>query len=355
MAQTISELEKERAKLLEAIENQASQISAKRGSSSNEARPHTLNDWLNAAEHVMPSNEKPKPTQNVQNSVRPKPPQSKPPVNTASNKASFFGVIIMLSLLLTIIGVVYIAFTTAQKDMQNLMAVHDETLQKLSSVEQELAELKKTVAEGGDSEAFAEVTSRLNQFEQEIDGLKHLQARVENQNQNTIDVAALDNVSRKLERQLNSRLEGLVQRLQTVGVSLDSEPTEQPATNEVEIQQPTAPSEPVAPKIEQKVVKLVEAKSTSDVDWLKQQKPEAYTLQLASMADVKSLQKMMADKNIQGGKIIPQKIDGKTSYVLVVGSHEQRTQANQSSIEIKNATGISPWIRRMRDISARLD
>lgn len=360
MAQTISELEKERAKLLEAIENQASQISVKRGSSTNEARPHNLNDWLNAAEQVMPTHERTRASS--ASSTRAKNPKAKPPVNASRNKASFFGVIIMLSLLLTIIGLVYIAFTTVQKDMHQLATIHNETLDKLDNLEQELASLKKTVDEGGNSEAFDELNARLDDFGEQVDGLKHLQAQTSNKAQNTIDVSALDNVSRKLERQLNSRLEGLVNQLQNVGVRLDQDlqpAPEMASSNEplqpaAKIAQPKAPTEPSVPKIEQKVVKLVEVKQTSDMDWLKQQKPEVFTLQLASLPDIKSLQKMAADKNIQGAKIIPQVVDGKTNYVLIVGSHAQRIQANQASIEIKNSTGISPWIRQMRDISARL-
>jgi len=62
MAQTISELEKERAELLKAIESQAQQMSSSRPLGEKDQKEHTLNDWLLAAEEVMPSTPK-RPTQ----------------------------------------------------------------------------------------------------------------------------------------------------------------------------------------------------------------------------------------------------------------------------------------------------
>ncbi|MBD3755047.1 MAG: hypothetical protein IE937_05310, partial [Gammaproteobacteria bacterium] len=52
MAQTIADLEKERAELLKAIESQAQQISSTRA---DDAQGHSLSDWLNAAEEIMPN------------------------------------------------------------------------------------------------------------------------------------------------------------------------------------------------------------------------------------------------------------------------------------------------------------
>lgn len=359
MAQTISELEKERAKLLEAIEAQAGQISTKRkSSSSNEARPHTLNDWLNAAEQVMPvsQNSSSPSRDNRQQQSR---PANKPPMNTPANKVSFFGVIIMLSLLLTVMGLVYIAYTTIQKDLQQITHLHNETLDSFSQMQEELVALRETVEQGGNSDQFSDVLSRLDQYEQELAGLNHLQTNQLNQH-GRINPNALNDVSRTLERQMDSRLQGLMAQLKNAGVPLSSTNSRSPdagSSNDVTLDEPyvAQPIAPTAPKVEQ--VRLVDTKSNqnADVSWLKNQAAENYTLQLASMQERAGIEKIMADKKIKDAKIIPQMRDGKQSYVLVVGSYSQRTQANQASIGIKEETNISPWIRRVRDLTARVE
>ncbi|HEY9017496.1 SPOR domain-containing protein [Thiomicrospira sp.] len=367
MAQTISELEKERAKLLEAIEAQASQISTKRtpssSASSNEARPHTLNDWLNAAEQVMPVSQNAS-SSSSRDSTRQqsRPASNKPPMNTPNNKVSFFGVIIMLSLLLTVIGVVYIAYTTIQKDLQQMSNIHNETIETMAQLQEDMIALRETVEQGGNSDAFEEVNARLDQYEQELSGLKHLQANMQNQRAR-INPNALNDVTQTLERQMESRLQGLVDQLKQSGLALEAlntDETQQEATqNEMSVNEPQVaePQAPSVPRIEEKLVRLVETKSSQEegVVWLKQQTPEHYVLQLASMQERAGIEKIIADKNIKNAQIIPQIRDGKQSYVLVLGPYSQRTQANQASIEVKEETKISPWIRRVRDLSNRLE
>lgn len=366
MAQTISELEKERAKLLEAIEAQASQISTKRSpsstASSNEARPHTLNDWLNAAEQVMPVSQNTSPSRSSRDSSKQqnRTPSNKPPMNTPNNKVSFFGVIIMLSLLLTVMGVVYIAYTTIQKDLQQMANLHNETLETMVQLQEDMITLRETVEQGGDSQAFNELLVRLDQYEQELNGLKQLQANMQSQRPR-LNPNALNDVTQNLERQMESRLQGLVDQLKQSGVTFDQlKSDDQPTTqtsmsvNEPTVAEPKAPS---VPRVEEKLVRLVEAKSSDNqgVSWLKQQAPEHYVLQLASMQERSGIEKVIADKNIKNAQIIPQMRDGKQSYVLVLGSYAQRTEANQASIKIKDETNISPWIRRVRDLAGRVE
>ncbi len=132
MAQTISELEKERAELLKAIESQAQQMSSSRQSRDTHTSEHTLNDWLNAAEEVMPSTPK-RPTSS-NNTQAPK----------SKNKASFFGVVIMLSLLLTILGVVYIAYTSIHNELQKVLAVKEDSMREVTLLKESVAELQKS-------------------------------------------------------------------------------------------------------------------------------------------------------------------------------------------------------------------
>ncbi|MEA3404531.1 MAG: hypothetical protein U9R28_02190, partial [Pseudomonadota bacterium] len=122
MAQTISELEKERAELLKAIENQAQHISTKR-SSEDDLDGHTLKDWLNAAEEVMPT--RPVPGKSKSQDSVSSATTSNPKTASANGKASFFGVIILLSLLLTILGVLYIAYNTINKELQEVKEVKE--------------------------------------------------------------------------------------------------------------------------------------------------------------------------------------------------------------------------------------
>jgi septal ring-binding cell division protein DamX len=367
MAQTISELEKERAKLLEAIEAQASQISTHRSNGANEARPHRLNDWLNAAEQVLPEPNKPMaaPAANKKSTRETSRPVS---ANQARTKASFFGVIIMLSLLLTILGVIYIAYTSIQKDLRQVLATHNQTLEEVSALKTDLQTLAKTVEEGGDSEAFSVISTRLAQFEQELNGIKQLQSS--SSSDGALSAAALQSMSQKMERQLDVRVQHLLQQIQRAGVNVNAttsqnvSPVETVAAVEMVEMQVAEPVAPATPRVEQKVVRLVQPTSTAsvasktvspDVAWLSAQNEQSYTLQLASMSDAAALEKLKRDKNLLDAKVVPQYRDGKVNYVLVRGSYAERTQANQASLAVKEATGISPWIRRVKDLSTHLN
>jgi DamX protein len=312
MAQTISELEKERAKLLEAIEAQANQLSKQRGQSTNEARPHTLNDWLNAAEQVVPAKKEPKLSYDEDYSALTKPrntaQSSRPSFNpqdfaepevslsqegrlsaqdpnkkkTANNpqqakhaqKASFFGVVIMLSLLLTMLGVVYVAYNAIQNDIKQVMAIHTETLEGMTELQVEVLAIKEQLEKGGDSLVFDQLIDRIEQQQLQLNDLN--QAVAENAQQ--VSTGALRDLQQNLERQMETRLQGMLTQL---ALSAPEQPQVEPSV--------TVDPEPIVPRIEQKVVRLVETKSPVDPDvtWLKQQPAENFILQLASMPDRK--------------------------------------------------------------------
>ncbi|WP_044406207.1 SPOR domain-containing protein [Thiomicrospira microaerophila] len=380
MAQTISELEKERAKLLEAIEAQANQLSKQRGGATNEARPHTLNDWLNAAEQVVPAKKEPKMSYDDDYSSLAKPRQHNPRIrepmfnpqdfaepdvtlsqtaqseaapkmkkkSTAlgahkakqAQKASFFGVIIMLSLLMTVLGVIYVAYNAVQRDMQQLAAIHSETLDTLGNVQLEVMALKDQIEKGGDADMFDQLIERIEIQQRQLSELRQAQASQQ------ISPHALREATQQLERQMEARLQGFLTQMAFSDAPIPPN----------DIQTPATPSVPTA-RSEQKVVRLVEQKAPVDPDvtWLKQQAADNFVLQLASMADRNGIEQVINDKRIQGGRIIPQIRDGRQSFVLVVGSHAQRTQANQMAVDIKEQTGISPWVRRVRDLSGRVE
>lgn len=385
MAQTISELERERAKLLEAIENQANQISAQRGSSTNEARPHTLNDWLNAAEEVMTPTatsvdtfddmafsarkpEKPRQTRRVEKETRKENKSAEKSKRTGihpKNKTPFFGVIIMLALLLSVIGLIYIAYITAEKQLSQIIQIQAKANDRIEALELEIAELNKIIASGGNPEALDELVNQVNNLGDKVDSLDKLQRQQQTVKQAELSTKNLEQVSNQIESKLTLKLEKMLSQVANLAAEKqesDSKPSASTATEagleKMEIQtipEPQAPQEPATPKIEQKVIKLVESQPSADMQWLKQQPANNFTLQLLALNNKQGLLDFAKQHKIQGAKIIEQKVDGKTTFVLVTGSYGQRASANQDSLKLKETTGTSPWVRQIQILQDRIN
>jgi len=127
MSLTISELEAERAKILDEIENKAQKFSG----DSNTAEQPSLKSWLNAAEEIMPAS-KPEPKPERKMRTKPK-TQSKSNYQsqvfkTPRNKAPFFGGLIVLTLILTLLGVIYIAYSSIHKELQSVLSAHEKSI-----------------------------------------------------------------------------------------------------------------------------------------------------------------------------------------------------------------------------------
>lgn len=382
MAQTISELEKERAELLKAIENQAQQMSSSRPEGDRDQKEHTLNDWLHAAEEVMPSTPK-RPTQQ---SSAPQ-PTKKP----KGSKASFFGVVIMLSLLLTILGVVYIAYTSIHNELQKVLAVKEDSMKEVKMLKETVAELQKSVASGGQGQLFTQLQKRVEVLEAEITTLKAQQLTLDNKvvqqatSKNAATVLPADlpsNVvtTEVLESKLKEYTQGIDHKLETIleYLNLSSEDQKaEPASKvsvytqpEDKVTEPTVtePSEPKVKPLDQPVVRLVQKVQkpttiepnaplenyTSDVKWLMEEPAFNYTLQLASMAERDSIEKMIEQKGLQGAKVIPLERKGEPYYVLLTGSYASRSEADKAARTYKANFGISPWVRKIKDLSRKL-
>jgi len=381
MAQTISELEKERAELLKAIESQAQQMSSSRPAGVDQ-KEHTLNDWLHAAEEVMPSTPK-RPTQQ---SSAPQ-PTKKP----KGSKASFFGVVIMLSLLLTILGVVYIAYTSVHNELQKVLAVKEDSTTEVKMLKETVSELQKSVASGGQSQLFTQLQKRVEALEAEITTLKAQQLTFENK---LVQQAASGNVATALpeklptnvvttevlESKLKEYTQGIDHKLETILKylnlsSVDKE--EEPASKvsvytkpEEDVAEPTInePEQPKVKPLDQPVVRLVQKVQkpstptpkaplenyTPDVKWLMENPAFNYTLQLASMNERDSIEKMIEQKGLQGAKIIPLERKGEPYYVLLTGSYASRSEADKAARTYKANFGISPWVRKIKDLSRKL-
>lgn len=396
MAQTVSELEKERAQLLEAIESQAQTMSTKR-SSNEEAVEHTLNDWLNAAEEIMPA----KKTARRQKSSA----TSSAPLKSKNNKASFFGVIIMLSLLLTVLGVLYIAYTSIHNELQKVLEGNTAAMQEVKSIQDTVTRLEESVASGGQGDLFVSLQERVAQLESEISALKAQQVALESSasqkqttktSPNASNIAAALNVdpkklvtSEELDRKLNNYTQQINEKLEKIMLRLSipaqakAEPSSKmpetenaavssllpiPEQPTMELPEPTVVAPSVKP-LNQPVVRLVaESKQpkvpaapaaplknySPEVKWLMQEPSLNHTLQLASMSERSALQSMIDKKGLSGAKIIPQERNGKTQYVLISGSYADRKEAEAAARTYQSQHKISPWIRKIKDLSSKV-
>jgi len=397
MAQTISELEKERAELLKAIQDQAQHISSSRTTES-DLEGHTLKDWLNAAEEVMP-NKTESNTRNTQSTTQSSAAAS------PRNKASFFGVIILLSLLLTILGVLYIAYSTVNSELKEVQEVkkisQDETVQLQASMNK----LEESIATGGTPERFVALEQRVMELEAQLEMIQTQQldllARLDKTNLNPVadnlrgDEAAVSAINGSggnanqavtesiLDRKLQAYTSGLESRIdEKLSMILDvlmkgdvqSELKDKVLLNGDTARQPEAvinqPIEPVVttPRIKQPLVKMVEsiaspsipavsepkASYSEDVKWLLAQPEQHYILQLASMTDKQALLKMINQKGLKDSRIVEQTRDSSMRYVLVYGSYVNRNEANQMAKKIKAQFGIAPWVRKMKDLTSKL-
>lgn len=414
MAQTISDLEKERAELLKAIETQAQQMSANRNG---EEKEHSLKDWLNAAEEVMPTPQK---TKTTSSAPQPGDKNNKP----NANKTSFFGVVILLTLLFTILGVLYIAYTTINKELQQVAEVRESSKQEMVKLQQSMDELQKNLASGGQPQVFTQLEQRVLELEDQLSAIQEQQkvllARLEQspiqspaqvvtestaavseklqgeEVQIASTVASTDQVvtesildeklkayTSQLEKRIDEKLEKILQYLThgNADESLKSEVllngdagketsigTQEP---EAEIATPAEPevSEIEAPRVEQPLVKLVEEVKkpvepevaaephvalNADAKWLLEQPGQHYILQLASMADQQALINMVKRKDLTDTKIVMQKRGDDQRYVLLTGSYASRNEADQRAKQIKDEFGISAWIRKAKDLTPKL-
>ncbi|MDX1348177.1 MAG: SPOR domain-containing protein [Thiomicrorhabdus chilensis] len=414
MAQTISELEKERAELLKAIESQAQQMSSTRSADATQQNAHSLSDWLNAAEEVMPSTSNPSnqnPSGNKETNLKSKP---------VTNKSSFFGVIILLTLLLTILGVLYIAYTTINKELQEVIAVKENGMAETERLQKSMDELQQSLATGGKPEAFTALEKRVMDLEAQLSAIQQQQqallARLESAPVSAVELSRVDGAASvdsaatsaspvqsgkvvteavleeklktytsQLEKRIDQKLEMILERLSQSGnevKSIDStlkdevliEKPQDQKGGAIQAQQVAQPVEPIAPKVstplvKQPIVKLVEeiAKPEAveletqslkayspDEKWLQQQPEQHYVLQLASMSDKQALLSMVKQKALSDTRIVEQVRNESRRYVLLTGSYASRADANNRAKAVKAEYGISAWVRKFKDLTSKL-
>ena len=434
MSKSISQLaEQERAKLLDAIEAQANRISTKRDPRQAEV---SLSDWLNAAEKIIPTNKEPtnpgakayqsnqldetllnnkaepswdelfspEPRATIQSDVKANRAAVKPTTNQApssrlgrNRKANpaktgpYFGVVVMLSLLLAMTGILYLAYMlvtdefkrletqiidqeaqllqleTLVMDTQMLLEQHEDApivvslMQRLTELE--AAQLDAQRATSSQDEA-SEVVSQA-----QIDALAAAQQALQQQVERAI---ALQNQQpnpefiTQLEQQILQRLQQSSQLLaqQAAPAGLNDQDARVPTPAVTAPTVPTPPAEPVVAAVEEvaeiaEIAVVAETPSSpmyssrvmSDIKWLEQQADQHFIIQLAAMVQVERLEQIIRQHNLTDARILPQVRNGQTRYILVMGTHAQRPQAVEQANRIKEQTGITPWVRRVNDIN----
>ncbi|GAB6034320.1 SPOR domain-containing protein [Galenea microaerophila] len=419
MAQTISELEKERAELLKKIEEEARLAKQKTGqeplptSDSENSDNLTLNDFLMAAQEVIPDDATPllkdKESSTMKNSraqtqkgqVGQSGQAAQTTADTSSNgqKSTFFGVVIMLTLLLTVIGVMGLVYITLKESIDQL----DKTTQSQKESVVEIAnELKALKAQPTSNESIQDLKQKVEsleqkvmQLEQKIDDMEAQpvaqSADIPQLNISGDTVITADLLDQKfslytkyLEQKLDRKFDLILQYLIKGKANPENtqpaseRPTQSDITNTYqlpkqvkspktpEVKAPQSPQSAQTIKPTEPVVTLVKpattvkapetpsAYFTKEVKWLTQQPLLNYTLQLASLADKSSLERFKQRKKLESAKIIPQKNGKSVRYVLIIGSYATRNEAQNQARKIKQQTGISPWMRQIKALTSRL-
>jgi septal ring-binding cell division protein DamX len=301
--------------------------------------------------------------------------------------------------------VLYVAYVTIDKQLQS---IKDESIAEIKTLQSSMTELQQTVASGGSPDLFVQLEDKVLVLETTLNAI---QAQLTQSNAqpvlpavvgeiasvtemvlpisegeqamakaqlNPITEAVLDQKLAVLEQKIDQKLEIILKHLlqdsagatevagaatkakpqPTLAVTEPSSPTlaelktpETPALPLQDVKKVDAPTEPAKPAAAQKPLKNY----TSDVQWLMNEPPLNYTMQLASTNDQALLNKMIKQHQLTDSKIISQTRNNVKSYVLVSGSFTSRKDADSMAKEFKNKYGIAPWVRKIRDITNRIE
>lgn len=378
MPKTISELEEQRAKILAEIESRAGGIPKADTQSNRTSKGPTLNEWLSAAEDVMPD-EKAKTISTSPNTsaasgaqYSQKMLQSSP---TRKSTTPFFGIIILFTLLLTAIGIGFIFYNTFDTRDQNSPAqtpvAPDKTAVYTTNAEQANPVASTRLADNNQvtelKQQIVELNSLVSSLQEKVDSLSQAQAEGSATNTASInkeDVVLKSDLNQRLSehrleisKQVDQHVNKVLNRLSAESDSSKSETSRQEVATVSDVttvsvatvKEPTVavPSAPVAPSVPQ-------VKQTRDTQWLMKQPRKNYILQLASMADEADLRAMIKKKNLKDVKVVGQLKNKVLSYILVTGSLNSKAEAQKLANEVSRSTSIKPWIRQVEDISRRI-
>ncbi len=324
----------DRHRILEAIEEQAKNMSMARG-----ANQHRLSDWLNAAEEVMPEVKKP--------TVK---PMSMTTGEGRSSSSLMMSVLLGGTLLLTFAGLGWFGFYQLNQQVQSVSGENAALKDKLAELETNLKEL-------------AEVTEKIsNKSEVTSSGSAAPAVAVNSVNDIATTQATNPPVS-SVESLLDARFKQLIElldqrmRVQSpVPVQPISPLTTSSATTNLPLQAPTV-TEPTAPVIAEMAVGSNNNSATVTKDshpnqWLFDLPKDALVIQLGSSVKADAFTDMMKKIRQQPelARVLPVMANGSTRYVLTYGGFTSRDEARKASDRLKLELGVSPWIRKAVDV-----
>lgn len=324
----------DRHRILEAIEEQAKNMSMARG-----ANQHRLSDWLNAAEEVMPEVKKP--------TVK---PMSMAAGEGRSSSSTMMSVLLGGTLLLTLAGVGGFGFYQLNQQVQSVSGENAALKEKLAELETNLKEL-------------AEVAEKVSNKSEVTSSESAAPAVAVNSVSDVATTQATNPPVSSVESLLDARFKQLIElldqrmRVQSpVPVQPISPLTTSSATTNLPLQAPTV-TEPTAPVIAEMAVGSNNNSATVTKDshpnqWLFDLPKDALVIQLGSSVKADAFSEMMKKIRQQPelARVLPVTANGSTRYVLTYGGFTSRDEARKASDRLKLELGVSPWIRKASDV-----
>ena len=263
----------------------------------------------------------------------------------------------------------------------------DQQLQQMNTMMQSLQQRLNEKSTGGEISIQSEGT--IAAIDAMLDKkLTIFSERLSSQIEQKIDLKLAAIIQRIEKAEANNKITGEANPKFKTPVSINKEldeeismaPVAEPSTPQAPVIETLTPQkpkvdnaitqpEPIVNQIEKPIFKLeasskqpkiiktpdVDENTPTEIKWLLGEPSMHYTLQLASMPNRESLEKMKKNMRLVEAKIIPQVYKGKTNYILVTDSFISRTEANKQSQAIKKQTGIAPWVRKISTIVQKLD
>jgi septal ring-binding cell division protein DamX len=324
----------DRHRILEAIEEQAKNMSMARG-----ANQHRLSDWLNAAEEVMPEVKKP--------TVK---PMSMAAGEGRSSSSTMMSVLLGGTLLLTLAGVGGFGFYQLNQQVQSVSLENAALKEKLAELETNLKEL-------------AEVAEKVSNKSEVTLSESAAPAVAVNSVSDVATTQATNPPASSVESLLDARFKQLIElldqrmRVQSpVPVQPISPLTTSSAMANLPLQAPTV-TEPTAPVIAEMAVGSSNNSATMTKDshpnqWLFDLPKDALVIQLGSSVKADAFSEMMKKIRQQPelARVLPVTANGSTRYVLTYGGFTSRDEARKASDRLKLELGVSPWIRKASDV-----
>ncbi|OZB86707.1 MAG: hypothetical protein B7Z48_03600 [Thiotrichales bacterium 12-47-6] len=329
----------DRHRILEAIEEQAKNMSMARG-----ANQHRLSDWLNAAEEVMPEVKKP--------TVK---PMSMAAGEGRSSSSTLMSVLLGGTLLLTLAGVGGFGFYQLNQQVQSVSGENAALKEKLVELETNLKELAE-VAEKASNKSEVTLSESV------------APAVAVNSVSDVATTQATNPPASSVESLLDARFKQLIElldqrmRVQSPAPIQPIAPlTTSSATTNLPLQAPTV-TEPTAPVIAEMAVGSTQNSATGAKDahpnqWLFDLPKDALVIQLGSSVKADAFSEMMKKIRQQPelARVLPVTANGSTRYVLTYGGFTSRDEARKASERLKLELGVSPWIRKASDVQQLAD